>query len=224
VTLGPDGGWIPPATIVGIVQNVHNLGLGQEAPPIVYMPHALTPWRTYLALVARTDVPPATVLGAVRGIIRERDPNLPITRVATMDEIIARSVVTERSAMMLLGLFSAVAMAMAAVGVFGVMSYTVGQRTRELGIRMALGAQSNRIRWMVMTGGMTKTLLGIVLGTAGALGATRLMSSMLYEISAIDPLTFGAMGAILASVSLLAAYLPARRATRVDPIEVLRYD
>jgi putative ABC transport system permease protein len=224
VTLGPDGGWIPPSTIVGIVQNVHNLGLGQESPPIVYMPDALTPWRSFLTLVARTDVPPATVLGAVRRIIRERDPNLPITNVATMDEIIARSVVTERSAMMLLGLFSTVAIAMAAVGVFGVMSYTVGQRTRELGIRMALGAQSSRIRWMVMSGGMAKTLLGIVLGTAGALGATRLMSSMLYEISAIDPLTYGAMGAILAAVSLLAAYLPARRATRVDPIQVLRYD
>jgi putative ABC transport system permease protein len=175
-------------------------------------------------VVVQTAGDPASLTGSVRGAIASIDKDLPVFRVSTMDNLVAESLTQRRFAMLLLGLFAFVALALAVVGIYGVMSYMVAQRTNEIGIRMALGAQFGDVLKMVVGQGMLPVLIGVCLGVGGAFAATRLMASLLYGVTATDPLTFVGVPLILAAVALLACLIPARRATKVNPMTALRYE
>jgi putative ABC transport system permease protein len=177
-----------------------------------------------MSLVIRTTGEPEGIAAAVRQGVLDVDRNQPISEVKTLEQIVYQSVARPRFNLLLLGLFAAVAMLLAAAGIYGVMSYTVAQRTRELGIRMALGAQQSDVLRLVIKQGMTLALSGVGIGLVAALALTHLMKSLLFGISATDPLTFAAIAILLTMVALLACYLPARRATRVDPLEALHHD
>lgn len=225
IILGPrEEGSFPPATIVGIVADVRNVGLGEETPPVVYVPHALMPHWSWFTFVVRTETPPMSVLGAARAAVRSIDPALPIYGVRTMEEVLRESVGSTRASTILLALFAALALAMAALGVFGVLTYTVSRRFRELGIRMALGAEAHTVRAMIVRQGLVWALIGIPIGLGGAWALTRVLSGLLYGVSATDPITFAAVIVFLLAVTAVASYLPARRATRFDPVEALRHE
>lgn len=229
LTLGRDG---PAFEIVGIVEHVKQYGLDGEVPidPQFYfsldqIPDELLPRVAgRISLVVRTRTEPLGLAGAVRRQVLATDPNQPVFNIKTMDQIIAESVAARRFAMLLLAIFAGVALVLAAVGIYGVMAYSVEQRTHEIGIRMALGAQGRDILRLVVGQGMALTLIGVGLGLAASLALTRVMSSLLYGVSATDPSTFGVISLLLALISLLACYIPARRATRVDPMIALRYE
>ena len=167
---------------------------------------------------------PENLAPAIRGQVKAVDPDQPVIDVRTMTEVISRSVWQPRLYAILFGVFAAVAVALASVGVYGVMAYSVSERTREIGIRVALGAQRRDVLKLVVAQGMTLTLIGAGLGLCGALGLTRLMQTLLFEVSATDPLTFVTLAVLLSVVALVACYLPARRATKVDPMIALRHD
>jgi putative ABC transport system permease protein len=173
-------------------------------------------------LVVRSETDAAALAGAVKGRVWQVDGLIPVTRAQTMVEVMGESVEARRFNMLLLGVFSAVAMLLAAVGIYGVMSYTVAQRTREIGVRIALGARSRDVIRMVVGRGMLLTSIGAAAGLALSLALTRLMSGMLFGVGANDPLTFAIVSLLLAGVALLACYIPARRAARVDPMVALR--
>jgi len=177
-----------------------------------------------LMLAVRTTASPQNAIAAIREQVRALDADQPITNVATMEERLSQSLSQPRFSTMLLGLFASVALLLAAVGIFGVMSYVVPQRTHEFGIRMALGAQRIDVLKLVVGHGMRLTVIGLAIGLAASFALTRLMSSLLFGVSATDPLTFLAISMLLASVALMASYFPARRATKVDPIIALRYE
>jgi putative ABC transport system permease protein len=177
-----------------------------------------------MTLVVRAAGDPRALAGAVREQIRALDPSVPVYDVKTMQEIVYESLARERFIMLLMALFAALALALAAVGIYGVVSYATAQRTHEIGIRMALGAQARDVLRLMIRQGLSPVLVGVGLGLLAALALTRLMSSLLYGVSATDPLTFGTVALLLTAVSLLACYLPARRATRVDPLTALRYE
>ncbi len=212
-----------PAEIVGVVGDVRYDSLTDEAEPTVYFPH---PELTYpfMTLVVRTSGDPAEITPAVRGELRAIDPDQPVSDVRTMEQVMADTVGRARFNTLLFTLFAALALILAAVGIFGVMNYSVTLRTREIGLRMALGAQPARVLMLVLRQGLLLTLVGIGLGLAGALALTRVMSSLLFGVEATDPLTFAAIVVLLAVVSLVACYIPARRATRIDPLIALRYE
>jgi putative ABC transport system permease protein len=220
VRLGPNPR-SPWTTIVGVVKSARNFGLDAELKPEVYASY-LQNGPNRMRLLVRTAGDPATAVAAVRGEIQAIDADMPISQVATMESLLAGSVAERRLYMLLLGTFAAIALLLAAVGIYGVVAYSVAQRTREIGIRMALGAQSRDVLRMVIGRGMLMVLIGIALGSGAALVMTRLAASLLYEVSATDPATFILMALGLATVSLLACYVPARRATRVDPMVALR--
>jgi putative ABC transport system permease protein len=214
----------PVATeIVGIVRDVKYESLANAAQPTVYMPlpELIYPFMT---LVLRTDGDPASLAPAVRRAIREIDPDQPISDVRTMHQVMAEWVGRDRFNTLLLAVFAGLATLLAAVGIFGVMSYSVTLRTREIGLRMALGAQPGEVLKVILKQGLVLTAIGIVLGVAGALALTRLMSGLLFEVGSTDPATFAAIVLLFAFVALIACYLPARRATRVNPLIALRYD
>ncbi len=212
----------PPARIVGIVRNVRNQGLDSEFAPLVYLPHALTPQWTSLAFTLRTRGQPLDVLPSVRNALNELDSGLPLFAVDTLQGAITETLAPTRSSMVLLGSFAIVSLVMAALGVFGTLSYSVSQRRRELGVRMALGADRPRIFGLILREGMGLTLAGIGLGLIGSLSLTRLMSGMLFEVSPMDPLTLTGVAAMLVLVAFSACTLPARRAAKLDPIRSLR--
>jgi putative ABC transport system permease protein len=178
-------------------------------------------WPAFFFAV-RTQQDPASIIGAARSAIRELDATLPVRNVQTMDEVLSTAVAPARWSSTLLGVFAGVALVIAVLGVFGVLSYIVTQRTRELGIRIALGASSRQVQRMVVTRGLALVVSGIVLGLLGAVLLTRFMASLLFGVTATDPLTFAGVAALLAAAAVVASYLPARRATRVDPILALR--
>jgi len=214
-----------PHTIVGVVGGVRQAGLDTPPLPEIYFPYVQIGsdrWLGDATLVIRTAVPPASLASAVRQAVRSIDPGLPIYKVQTMEEVIGRSLSDRWLNLWLLGIFAGIALVLSAAGLYGVISYLVAQRTREIGVRIALGAQTRDVIRMVMEQGAKLTAAGVALGLLGALAFTRVLASLLYGVSARDPLTFASIAALLAAVALLATWLPARRAARVDPMVAIR--
>ena len=207
--------------IVGIVGDVHQLGLDQAVEPEVYVPFDQWPIGA-VAFVLRTAGDPERVLAEARSQVRALAPDLPVYNGRSLEQAVAESVARPRFYMVLLGTFAALALVLAAVGIYGVISYLVNQRTQEIGIRIALGATRERVLGMVVGQGIGMALAGAALGVAGALALTRGMSSLLYGVSATDPATFAGVAAVLVLVAVLASYLPARRAARIEPQLALR--
>jgi putative ABC transport system permease protein len=212
-----------PTEIIGIVADVKHRGLDAGAEPTVYMPH---PELSYngMSLVMRTKGDPQALAASAQREIQAIDPEQPVADVRTMEQWLAESVARARFSAMLLGVFAVLALLLATVGIYGVISYTVTQRTHELGIRVALGAQRSDVLRLVIGQGLALAGVGVALGLVGAFALTRLVRSLLYEVSATDPLTYVGLSLFLLLVALLACYLPARRATRVDPMQALRYE
>ncbi|MBV8858091.1 MAG: ABC transporter permease [Acidobacteria bacterium] len=213
----------PWRTVVGVVRDVKQYGLDREDVMQMYLPEAQFP-TSFMTLVVRSKSDPAALLGGVRREVAAADRELAVFGAATMDELLADSVALRRFSMLLLGVFAAVAVALAGVGIYGVISYTVAQRTREIGVRVALGARPSDVLRLVLGRGLGLAGAGIVLGLAGGLAVTRVISSLLFGVGARDPLTFAAVAALLSLVALAACLVPARRATKVDPMVALRYE
>ncbi|HEV8581785.1 MAG TPA: ABC transporter permease [Thermoanaerobaculia bacterium] len=209
--------------IIGIVGDVRYDSLIDKVEPTVYFPLPELAY-AFMTLVIRTTGDPAEIAPAVRRELREIDPDQPVSDVRTMNQVMADTVGRARFNTLLLGLFAGLATLLAAIGVFGVINYSVTLRTREIGLRMALGAQPGKVLMLVLKQGLLLAWMGIGIGLAGALALTRLLSSLLYEVSATDPLTFAVIALLLTGVSWLACYLPARRAARLEPLIALRYD
>jgi putative ABC transport system permease protein len=175
-------------------------------------------------LIIRTTADPLTLTAAVRRQVQAMDANQPVYNVSTMEQTLDQSLVTQRLSMTLLAFLASLALILAAVGIYGVMSYAVTQRTHEFGIRMAIGAQPRDVFKMVIGRGMTLALIGVAFGLVGAFSLTRLMKSMLFAVEPTDPVTFAGIAVLLTSVALVACYVPGRRATKVDPLVALRYE
>jgi putative ABC transport system permease protein len=227
IELGPVPNEFPWMEIVGVVGDVKQ-ALASDPPTEMYVPFRQADNKVLpvlaLTLVMRTSADPLTLSSAVRGTIRQIDPNQPVIRIRSMEQNMADSIAQPRFRTVLLAIFAGVALVLAAVGIFGVMAYSVTQRTRELGVRVALGASSNQILKQILGDGLRLTMIGLVLGLAATMALTRYFGSLLFGVHAYDPMTLTIMAAALVLVSLLACYIPARRATRVDPIVVLRHD
>jgi predicted permease len=215
-----DSPWL---TVVGVVARVKQYALDTDSRVAFYTPHQQSP-SGGMYVVVRTATDPLSLAAAISREARAMDPNVPIYDVKSMGQRLTESLARRRFAMLALGLFAVVAMILAAVGIYGVMSYSVTQRTREIGIRMALGAPTPEVLKLIVGQGMLLAGVGVGIGLAGAVATTRLMASLLYGTSPTDPVTFAAIAVLLASVALLACYIPARRATKVDPMVALRYE
>jgi predicted permease len=213
----------PPAggEVVGIVGDVKEEGLDQQNPPEVYIPHAQLPVNA-MDVVLRTTIEPLSLTRSVTAAVGGLDPQLPVARLQTLDAIVARSVSEPRFYMLLLGAFAGMAVCLAALGIFGVMSYAVVQRSREIGIRVALGADPRDVLRMVLRHALLLTAIGVGIGLLAALALSRAIASLLFQLSPTDPGTLAGVGLVLTAVALVASYLPARRATRVDPLIALR--
>ena len=213
-------------TVIGVVGDVKHSGLNQPTDPAVYTPYSQSDegWRRFMALAIRTPDTSPELVEEVKEQIWSVDGQLPVSDVYAMDELIAVSVAQQRFNMLLLGLFAALALILAAVGIYGAMAYAVNQRTHEIGIRTALGAQRRDVLRLVVRDGTKIVLFGIASGIGGALAMTRLMATLLFEVKPTDPATFAAVAILLALVALAACYIPARRAMRVDPMVALRYE
>jgi putative ABC transport system permease protein len=209
--------------IVGVVGNVRYDSLIDESPPAVYFPHPDLAY-SFMTLVVRTDGDPASIAPAVQREIRGLDPNQPVSDVRTMNQVMSEWVSRSRFNTLLLGLFAGLATLLSAVGIFGVMNYSVALRTRELGLRLAVGAQPRQVLLLVLKQGLLLTVFGVVVGLAAAFALTRLLSGLLFGVAAIDASTFTTISLLLVVVSLFACYLPARRAMRIDPLQALRYE
>jgi putative ABC transport system permease protein len=213
-----DDDWL---TVAGIVADAHNVGLREEPVPMLYLPYQYFTL-PFMSIAVRSDTGTATVATAVREAVRAIDPEMPIDKVKPIGDLIAEQVAEPRFRTMLIGAFALMAVLLAAVGVYGLISYSVAQRTREIGIRVALGARPEQVMMPVLKEGLTLALAGIAIGLAGAAAATRLLARFLYGVGALDPATFAAVAALLLAIALLASYIPSRRALRIDPIEALR--
>jgi predicted permease len=207
--------------VVGVVGDVKDHGLDTEPLPEIYLPLGQAPPRT-VDLLLRTRVAPRSLVPAVEDVVRAADPELPVERTRTLEEVVARSISEPRFYMLLLAAFAATALGLAALGIFGVMSYAVAQRSHEIGIRVALGARPVDVLRMVLRHALVLAGSGVAAGLLGALALSRAVASLLFELSPTDPVTLASVAALLTAVALLASYLPARRATRVDPLVALR--
>lgn len=210
-----------PFEIVGIVGDIRHNSLGGTPNATMYFPTRQT---GRMNLVVRTQNDPLSIVGGVRKEVQAIDPDQPISAIRTMNELVASSVAAPRYRTTLLALFAALAMILAATGIYGVMSYSVAQRTHEIGVRMALGAKRFDVLKLVVRQGMLLSLVGVVLGLGAAYFLSRVMSSLLFGVRERDPITFGVVAALLLAVSFIACFVPARRATKVDPLEALRYE
>jgi putative ABC transport system permease protein len=211
--------------IVGVIEDVHHYSLDIDPVPAYHVPYRQIPFDYFLSemnLILQTGGDPTAAVSGARRVIREIDPAIVVSDVLTMAERISRSVARTRFAMILLGVFAGVALALAVVGIYGVISYAVGQRAQEIGVRIALGAEPVRIVGQFVSAGLKLVGAGLAVGLAGAVVFTRFQASLLYGVEAVDPMTYGAVSGLLGLVALAAIYLPARRASRVDPMAVLR--
>lgn len=209
--------------IVGVVSDVKHFGLDVSARPSMYLPASQSPSRG-MTLVVKATGKPSGLIGVVRSEVRSLDSNLALTNIKPMDQIVTESIAQPRFILLLLGVFAGLALMLAAVGIYGVISYAVTQRTQEFGVRMALGARAFDVLSLVLKRGMALALLGVALGLAGSFALTRLMTQLLFGVTPTDALTFGAVSVFLLVVALIACYVPARRATKVDPLVALRYE
>jgi putative ABC transport system permease protein len=215
----------PWETIVGVVGSIRQARLDREADPEIYLPYGRGGMpEIFAGFAVRTESDPRNVASTVRDVVLEVDPEQPVFDVRTMEERIAEAASGTRFNATLLGFFGAVALALAAVGVYGVIAYSVAERTHEIGVRVALGASPSDVAGMVMSQGTVMTAAGLGLGLAGAWFATRYMASLLYGITPGDPMTLGGAAVVLGVVALAACYLPARRAMHVDPMVALRHE
>ncbi|MGH9768528.1 MAG: FtsX-like permease family protein, partial [Blastocatellia bacterium] len=221
ISLGAPG---PPwLTVVGVVKDVPQRGLESEPGHDWYFPYSRLP-SLDACLLLRTSGDRMSLASAVRGQISAIDKDQPVTAIKTMNEVIASTTAPRRFNTLLLAIFAAVALTLAATGIYSVISYSVTQRTQEVGIRMALGAKPGDVVRLILKQGMALTLVGVAAGVLGALAAARVMSGLLYGVTATDPVTFTAISLLLTIVAMLACYLPARRAARVEPIAALRHE
>lgn len=209
--------------IVGVVGDVKHLSLHDAAQPEVYVPYLQRPDESF-QFVMRTNTDPTSLASVVREQVSGVDSNQPIHQLETMDSIVWESLADQRTAMWLLGAFAGLALVLTIVGIYGVISYSVSQRSHEIGLRMALGAQPGNVLRKFLGEGLLVATAGIGVGLTAALFLTQLMASLIYGVSARDPLTLAGVVVVLAAVALLASYIPARRAMRVDPMVALRYE
>jgi predicted permease len=210
-------------TVVGVVGDVKQWGLDQDAPAQMYVAMAQRPERleSQATIVLRSSGAPESVARLVRERVRQVDANVPV-ELSSMERLVEESVASRRFSVVLLGGFAGLALFLAAIGIYGVLSYMVARRTREIGVRMALGARPAAVRAMVLGDAMRAVVPGLLIGLVGALALARLLRGLLYGVEPADPVVFAATAALLLAVSLVAAYLPARRATRVDPLLAIR--
>ncbi|HEV2246197.1 MAG TPA: FtsX-like permease family protein, partial [Terriglobia bacterium] len=210
-------------TVVGVVGNTRHEGLSHDTQAEFYVPYLQSPDNS-MQLAVRTAAEPDSIVSAVRAQVRNVDPDQPLYHVATLQQVLSESLAPRRFNLLLLGIFAAIALALATVGIYGVMAFSVTQRTHEIGIRMALGAERREVLSLIVRQGLRLTLVGVVLGVAGAWALTRFLANLLYGVKPTDPLTFVAVSLILIFVALAACYIPARRAAKVDPMVALRYE
>jgi putative ABC transport system permease protein len=224
--VGPGSSRYPLMTIVGVVPDVKHISLREKSIPEIFVIYTQKQWPSMsnMRVALRTKVDPASMTESARVAIHSGDPDLPLAKIATLTTLVNDSLSQPRFAMLLLAAFSLLALLLASIGMYGVISYAVAQRLQEIGIRMALGAERRNVFGMVLGHGARLAGLGIAIGLLVALGVTRLMSSFLYGIESTDPFTFAAVSLLLLATALLACYLPARRATRVDPMVALRHE
>jgi putative ABC transport system permease protein len=209
-------------TIVGIVSDIHEYGLDAPPRPTVYVDLFQRPLPA-ITLTMLSDANTQLVTTAARGILQELNPEIP-ANFRTFQQVYSASLGSRRFNLILIAFFGIVALVLATAGVFGVMAYSVSRRTREIGVRVALGARSRDVLKMILSQGLRTIFIGLLIGLAGSLALTRTMASLLFEVTATDPLTFAAVIALLIAAALLACYIPARRATKVDPMVALRYE
>jgi predicted permease len=215
--------WGQARTIVGVIGDERVHGLATAPPPAVYLPTTQAPIGSG-SLLVRAGVPAASLLPSVRSIVRDLDPALALFGVEALDDTLADSMGQQRFTMIVLGAFAAVALLLAVVGVHGVLSYNVAQRTRELGIRLALGAEPGSVARLVVGQGALLIATGLAIGLVGALAVTRGLSSLLYGVGAADPVTYIGVAGLLGAVAIIASWLPARRASKVNPLAALRVE
>ncbi|HEU4769340.1 MAG TPA: FtsX-like permease family protein, partial [Pyrinomonadaceae bacterium] len=209
--------------IVGVVRDVKSAGLNADTEPTYYVPATQAPLQDMM-MVVRTTTEPTSIVPALRQAVWSIDPNQPISDVQTMEQVVSDNIAQPRLNMVLMGLFGGLALVLAAVGIYGLLSYAVTQRTQEMGIRMALGAQVSDVMGLVLKQGMILALIGEAIGVAGAFALTRLIRGLLFGVTPTDTGIFAAVVGVLTAIALLACYLPARRATKVDPLKALRYE
>lgn len=214
----------PWRTVVGVIADVRHFGLAADPQPEVYMPHQQAPFARRLVVAVRTAGDPLGLVGLVRRDVAEVDPDIPLVNLSTMEDVVGGRLAPARFNAILLGSFAVLAAGLACLGLYGLLAFAVTRRTREIGIRMTLGARAQDVRRAVVGGGIRLVLVGIAIGAAGALALTRLLSTLLFEVSPTEPVVFVSAGLALCGVALVASYLPGRRATRIEPNVALRQD
>jgi predicted permease len=219
----PDGDDVSWITIVGVMADTRRSGVAEAVRPEMFF-HYLQNRRTALQFVVETAGDPAAVMPAIRAILRELDPELPIAQVSTVEDLMGEAVATRRFLMQLLTLFSILSASLAVIGIYGVMAYLVTQRTREMGIRLALGAKRGDVFTLVLRDAARYVVPGLAIGAVAAIALSRLLRSQLFGVGPTDPLTLGGVAVLFAAIAFLASWIPAHRAARTDPVEALRFE